>query len=31
MKPLYEELLRRGIPRGNIVLAYAGESLSEEK
>ena len=30
-KPLYEELLRRGIPRENIVLAYAGERLPEEK
>lgn len=29
-KPLYEELLRRGISRKSIVLAYAGESLLEE-
>lgn len=30
-KPLYQELLRRGIPRENIVLAYAGETLPEER
>jgi hypothetical protein len=26
-RPLYEELLRAGIPREKIVLAYAGEKL----
>lgn len=26
-KPLYKELLRRGIPRENIILKYAGEKV----
>ncbi len=26
-KPLYKELMRRGIPRENIILKYAGEKL----
>lgn len=29
-RPLYEELLRCGIPSDKIVLAYAGETLPEE-
>jgi hypothetical protein len=29
-RPLYEELIRAGIPREQIVLAYAGESLPSE-
>jgi hypothetical protein len=29
-RPLYEALMRAGIPREQIVLAYAGESLSSE-
>jgi hypothetical protein len=29
-RPLYEELMRAGIPREQIVLAYAGETLSGE-
>jgi hypothetical protein len=29
-KPLYEELIQRGIPREQIVLAYAGEKLPVE-
>jgi hypothetical protein len=29
-KPLYEELVNAGIPRSQIILAYAGESLPSE-
>ena len=29
-RPLYEALMRSGIPREQIVLAYAGETLPEE-
>lgn len=29
-RPLVEELMRSGIPREQIVLAYAGETLPEE-
>lgn len=29
-RPLYEELMRRGIPRENIVLAYSGETLQDK-
>jgi hypothetical protein len=29
-RPLYEELMRCGIPREQIVLAYAGETLADE-
>jgi XisI protein len=29
-RPLFEALMRSGIPREKIVLAYAGESLSSE-
>jgi hypothetical protein len=29
-RPLYEELLRCGIPREHIVLAYAGETLPQQ-
>jgi hypothetical protein len=28
-KPLVDALLQAGIPRGQIVLAYAGESVNE--
>ncbi len=28
-RPLYEELLRNGIPREQIILAYAGETIPE--
>jgi hypothetical protein len=28
-RPLYEELMRNGIPREQIILAYAGETLPE--
>jgi len=28
-RPLYEELIRAGIPRSQIVLAYAGEKLPD--
>lgn len=30
-RPLYEELMRSGIPREQIVLAYAGETLPDEE
>ncbi|MBI1279187.1 MAG: hypothetical protein GC179_13760 [Anaerolineaceae bacterium] len=30
-RPLYEELIAAGIPRKQIILAYAGETLSVEK
>ena len=29
-RPLYEELMHAGIPRSQIILAYAGESLPSE-
>jgi hypothetical protein len=28
-RPLYEELIRNGIPREQIILAYAGETIPE--
>ena len=30
-RPLYEELIAAGIPREQIILAYAGETLPAEK
>jgi hypothetical protein len=30
-RPLYQELMRRGIPREQIILRYAGERLPEAK
>jgi hypothetical protein len=30
-RPLYQELMRRGIPREQIILRYAGEKLPESK
>ena len=30
-RPLVNELQRRGIPRDNIILAYAGETLPHDK
>ena len=30
-RPLYEELIAAGIPREQIILAYAGETLPTEK
>jgi hypothetical protein len=30
-RPLYQELMRRGIPREQIILRYAGEKLPEKK
>jgi hypothetical protein len=29
-RPLYEELMRQGIPREQIVLAYAGETIPDK-
>lgn len=30
-RPLYKELMRRGIPREQIILRYAGEKMPEAK